>query len=80
MSCSTGRGDEGKAFLQKVANYLGESGGYTDVVGGNGQDWFINGNGESVKYVVPEPSTGIAFTLAMPAVLTLARIRVRRGS
>lgn len=45
MSCLTGAGPEGYAFLSTIAIYLGQSGGYTDCVGGNGKEWFINNYG-----------------------------------
>ncbi len=78
MSCSTGRGDEGKAFLQKVANYLGESAGYTNIVGSNGEDWFINGDGKLVKCVVPEPSATLFALWAVPTITLIARKHFRR--
>lgn len=55
MSCNTGAGAAGDTFLQEVADTLGASAGYTDCVGGNGSEWFINDEG--TKKVVPEPAT-----------------------
>jgi hypothetical protein len=53
MSCYTGAGSVGMDFLTLTAETLGKAGGYTEAVGGNGVDWFINDNGKLVT--VPEP-------------------------
>lgn len=53
MSCYTGAGSVGMDFLKLTANTLGKAGGYTEAVGGNGTDWFINNDGKLVT--VPEP-------------------------
>lgn len=79
MSCSTGAGEEGRAFLQKVANYLSESGGYTNAVGGNGKDWFINGDGKLVTFVVPEPSAVCLVVCGSPVVGFVIRKRWRHS-
>ena len=75
MSCSTAKGEAGRAFLQKVADFLGESAGYTDVVGGNGYDWFINDDGKRRTFVAPEPSSLLALCSVLPLALILRRRR-----
>jgi len=45
MSCLTGAGPEGDAFLSTIAIYLGKAGAYTDCVAGNGKEWSINDDG-----------------------------------
>jgi hypothetical protein len=72
MSCSTGAGTQGDTFLSGVANILGKSAGYTDVVGGNGTKWFINGDG--TNKVVPTPGSLVLGLLG----LGLMRRFVRR--
>ena len=73
MACEVG---QDPAFIQSVANLLGECSGYTKPVGGNGKDWFIWGDGELVtKTMVPEPTT--LFCLAV-ALCGLAARRRRR--
>ncbi|MDH7602455.1 MAG: DUF4347 domain-containing protein [Armatimonadota bacterium] len=78
MSCSTARGDEGKAFIQKVANYLGASAGYTNVVGSNGVDWLINKDGKLIKCVIPEPSAVLLALWAAPTITLIAGRRLHR--
>jgi hypothetical protein len=68
MSCTTAQGIEGPAFLQQVANLLGTSGGYTECVGGNGKDWFVDDSGVELKYTAvttPEPSTLLICALTL---------------
>ena len=62
MSCKTGADGD---FIQKVADKLGESSGYTQSVGGNGTDWFIWNNGTKVTKVIPEPMTMLAVGLGL---------------
>jgi hypothetical protein len=86
MSCLTSSGVEGPAFLQSVANLLGTSGGYTECVGGNGKEWFVDDSGRELIYTAktPEPSTLIASALGI-VFLVLARSRwaarpIQKGS
>jgi hypothetical protein len=69
MSCLTGQGDQGTAFLQNVANKLGRSEGYDESVMGNGKDWFINRDGEKRIFIgVPEPA---ALTMLILGLLSM---------
>jgi hypothetical protein len=79
MSCLTGKDDEGTAFLQNVANILGKSEGYDEVVMGNGQEWFINREGvkRSFTAVVPEPAALAMLILGLLPMYSRRRARIR---
>jgi hypothetical protein len=78
MSCLTGQGAGGQAFLQNVANTLGASSGYTDCVGGDGTKWYVNDDGKRVSFIaVPEP--GILALFALGGGIFAVGTRVRRN-
>ncbi|MBN1932699.1 MAG: PEP-CTERM sorting domain-containing protein [Desulfobacterales bacterium] len=74
MSCLTG---SDMNFLQEVANTLGRASGYTDCVGGNGTDWFINDKG-TLKTAVPEPSTLIIFAFGLVGLASFMKNQKRK--
>jgi len=75
MSCYTGAGTEGDTFLKTVADILGKSSGYTNAVGGNGTDWFINDEG-TLK-TVPEPISVFSGIVGLSMVVGYFRNRRR---
>jgi hypothetical protein len=79
MSCKTAQGATGSSFLQSVANKLGTSGGYTEVVGGNGTDWFVNDSGKEIQFTaVPEPSTWVPTCVGLACLLGYRRGQGKR--
>ena len=72
MSCETGAGS--CAYLTEIAGYLGAAGGYTDVVGGDGHEWFINGEG-TFKKIIPEPVTMLGVFLGVSCLAGYIRRR-----
>jgi hypothetical protein len=63
MSCKTGAGDG--SYLAQIAGYLGRAGGYTDVVAGNGSEWFIREGGTFKDVPLPGTLVLLAGGIAM---------------